>query len=215
MKPFRSAVVDVDSTISAIEGIDWLASRRGNDVARAVTALTNDAMEARVPLDAVYDRRLALIRPTRAELADLARQYITTAVPGVREAMSIWRQAGVHIVLVSGGLRDALLPLASWLGIDAGDVHAVDVTYENDAAVRARPGALLARRGGKPQLVQSLMLPRPILAAGDGATDAELAAVVERFIAFTGVVRREAVVAAAASEVHSFALLTPIVLGAQ
>lgn len=215
MNPFRSVVVDVDSTISAIEGIDWLASLRGDDVARAVTALTTDAMEARVPLDAVYDRRLALIRPTRDEIAELARHYITTAVPGVREAMSIWRLAGLRVVVVSGGLRDALLPLGSWLGVDAGDLHGVEVRYAGDVAAEAQRDAVLATRGGKPKLVGSLMLPRPVLAVGDGATDAELAAVVDRFVAFTGVVRRDAVVAAAATEVQSFALLTPIVLGAR
>ena len=214
MSYFRSVVLDVDSTISAVEGIDWLAGLRDASVARMVSALTTDAMEARVPLDEVYERRLAIIRPTRSEITALAAIYIARAMPGVREAISVWRDAGVRVVLVSGGLRDAILPLAGWLGIPAADVHAVDVEYDGeDVAVAARGDAMLARTGGKPALVATLVLAPPVLAVGDGATDAELVPVVDRFFAFTGVARRLPVVAAAAGEVQSFARLTQIVLG--
>ena len=215
MTSFKSVVLDVDSTISALEGIDWLAERRDADVAATVVALTNDAMDARVPLDEVYERRLRIIRPTRDEIAQLASIYLATALPGVRDAVVAWLRAGVRVVLVSGGLRDAILPLAAWLGVTAEDVYAVDVDYDDAGVVRGVDAeALLARRGGKPLLVASLALPRPVLAVGDGATDAELVSVVDRFLAFTGVVRRESVVAKAAGEVADFASLTPIVLGA-
>ena len=201
MTAFRSVVLDVDSTVSAIEGIDWLAEQRDATTARAVAALTADAMEARVSLDDVYQRRLEIIAPTRAEIAALSQAYITAALPGVREAITSWRRAGVHVLLVSGGLRDAILPLAAWLGIDASDLHAVDVVYAADGTVtHVASSAPLARRGGKPLVVQSLTLTRPVLAVGDGATDAELAPCVDLFLAFTGVARRTSVVAAAGGE---------------
>jgi phosphoserine phosphatase len=211
---FRSVVLDVDSTVSAVEGIDWLAEQRDEAVAATVTALTADAMESRVPLDEVYARRLSIIRPTRDEIAQLSYVYIATAMPGVRDAIAIWQAAGVRVVLVSGGLRDAILPLSAWLGIAAGDLHAVDIDYDDGGTVVGLHGdAPLARRGGKPAVVAALNLPTPTLAVGDGATDAELTTIVERFLAFTGVARRESVVALAAGEVKSFAALTPIVLG--
>ena len=213
MTAFASVVLDVDSTVSALEGIDWLAEQRDAEVAATVAALTADAMESRVPIDEVYDRRLSIIRPTRRELSALADAYIAAAMPDVRDAVMMWRAAGVRVVLVSGGLRDALLPLAAWLGVAVSDVHAVEVEYTNDVVTGVRNGSPLARHGGKPTVVESLGLARAILALGDGATDAELAPFVDRFMAFTGVVRRETVVAASAGEVHSFAALTPIVLG--
>lgn len=214
MTAFKSVVLDVDSTVSAIEGIDWLAERRDPGVARRVVSLTNDAMDARVPLDDVYALRLEIIRPTRAELAELSSAYVHAALPGVREAVRSWHAAGVRVVLVSGGLREAILPLATWLGISHDDVHAVDVEYDaGGGATRVRAPGTLARRGGKPQVVSALALARPVLAIGDGATDAELIPYVDRFLAFTGVVRRDAVVALAAGEVHDFDSLTPLVLG--
>ena len=214
MTAFRSVILDVDSTISRVEGIDWLAEQRDASVAATVVALTADAMESRVPLDDVYDRRLAIIRPTRDEIAQLATVYVEAAMPGVREAIAAWRAAGVRVVLVSGGLRAAILPLAEWLCLAPVDVYAVEIEYdERGVAVAARSDAALARRGGKPVVVASLALARPILAVGDGATDAELAPIVDRFLAFTGVARRASVVARAAGEVTDFASLTPIVLG--
>lgn len=214
MTAFKSVILDVDSTVSALEGIDWLAERRDASVAATVAALTADAMEARVSLDEVYGRRLNIIRPTRGEISELGFVYIATALPGVRDAIAQWRASGVRVVLVSGGLRDAILPLAAWLGVDALDLHAVEVEYDaSDVAISVREPSLLARRGGKPTLVSSLQLPRPLLAVGDGATDAELVPIVDRFLAFTGVVRREHVVSQAAGAVNDFAALTPLVLG--
>lgn len=214
MSLFRAVVLDVDSTVSALEGIDWLAALRDPQVAQTVAALTADAMEARVPLDSVYSRRLEIIRPTRTEIAELGSVYIATAVPGVRAAVGSWLASGVRVVMVSGGLRDAILPLAEWLGVPSTDVHAVEIAYDADGVAEGVAGAApLARRGGKPRVVNSLELPRPLLAVGDGATDAELAPHVDRFVAFTGVARREGVVKLAAGEVVDFTALTSIVLG--
>jgi phosphoserine phosphatase len=211
---YMSVVLDVDSTLSAIEGIDWLAEQRGGDVAATVAALTSDAMESRVPLHEVYGRRLRIIRPSRHEIAALSDVYIATALPGVFDAVTAWQHAGVRVVLVSGGLRDAILPLADWLHIPHTDVHAVAVTYdESGVATGVLADSPLAVGGGKPRVVASLSLARPLLAVGDGATDAELVPVVDCFLAFTGVARRPSVVARAAGEVNSFAALTSIVLG--
>ena len=79
---FSSVVLDVDSTLSAIEGIDWLAARRGPAVERLVAELTDRAMRGEIALDAVYGERLALVRPTRAEIDALAEAYVATMAPG-------------------------------------------------------------------------------------------------------------------------------------
>ena len=50
--PARSLVLDVDSTICGIEGIDWLAALRGDLVSRRVAELTHRAMQGGVPLAA-------------------------------------------------------------------------------------------------------------------------------------------------------------------
>jgi phosphoserine phosphatase len=212
---FRSVILDVDSTIAAMEGIDWLASRRDAETAARVAHLTTRAMAGELALDAVYAERLQLIRPTRAEILALREAYVRAAVPGMAEVVVAWLNSGIRVVLVSGGLREAIADLAALLGVPRTDVHAVEVTWD-DAGVCSglREPAVLARTGGKPAVVRTLALPGPVLAVGDGITDAELAPVVDQFVAFTGVVRREAVVARAAAAVDSFAALDAIVRSA-
>ena len=54
---------DCDSTLSKIEGIDELAKQVG--MGEAMSKLTDAAMNGEVPLEAVYQQRLSLIRPNR------------------------------------------------------------------------------------------------------------------------------------------------------
>ena len=210
---FSSVVLDVDSTVAGIEGIDWLAQRRGPDVAARVTALTDRAMAGEVALDAVYGQRLAMIRPTRDEVSALGAQYVEAMAPGVGEAIARLRAAGVRVVLVSGGLREAILPLARRLGLPDDALHAVGVRFDADGGYAGfDERSPLATQGGKPVVVRALALPGPVLAVGDGSTDLAMRGVADAFAAYTGFVRRDAVAAAADHEIDSFARLRALVL---
>jgi phosphoserine phosphatase len=210
---FAAVILDVDSTVSALEGIDWLATRRSAAVAVDVARLTDRAMAGEIALDDVYGLRLELVRPSRSDVAELADAYIAALVPGAESAVAALGAAGVQVALVSGGIRNAILPLAALLGIDSSLVSAVDVLFDSDGAYadydRRSP---LATQEGKPIIAASLGLPAPVLAVGDGATDAAMRSVVQAFAAFTGVVHRPAVVAAADLELHSFDDLLKVVL---
>jgi HAD superfamily phosphoserine phosphatase-like hydrolase len=204
MPRFATVVFDVDSTLSTIEGIDWLAMRRSHDIARACATLTEQAMAGAVPLDAVYGQRLALIRPTAQEIALLGEAYLATMVPGMRSLIRLLLIKRVQVHLVSGGLRQALLPLARHLGIGEQQVHAVEVAADVDGTLSRLEGTQpLATQRGKPQTVHQLAAARPLVMIGDGSTDAAARGVVDTFIAFTGVVRRPAVVEVADAEAAS------------
>ncbi|HEV8447844.1 MAG TPA: HAD-IB family phosphatase [Gemmatimonadaceae bacterium] len=204
----RSLVLDVDSTVVGIEGIDWLAARRGPEVAQQVSALTREAMEGRVRLEDVYALRLERIRPTRDDLDALARAYIDAVAPGAVVTIARVRDAGVHVVLVSGGLRQALLPLARHVGVIPEDLHAVAIEPDSTGTyLRHDAEAPLTRGDGKRDVVASLRLERPIVAVGDGATDLAMRAAADRFVAFTGFASRSNVVAGADASVASFAEL--------
>jgi phosphoserine phosphatase len=210
---YASVVLDVDSTISGIEGIDWLAQRRGDIVARKVASLTDAAMRGEIPLEEVYGARLGAIRPRRDDVDALSRAYVNEIAPDAVETIRRLRRAGVHIVMVSGGLRHALVRLAFHLGVDLSDLHAVDIHFD---AVGAFTGfdqsSPLTTSEGKRAVVESLALPRPILAVGDGATDVAMRDVTDRFAAFTGFVTRPGVVAKADLVLDSFASLASHVL---
>ena len=209
---FAAVVLDVDSTLCDLEGIDWLARRRGGEVAHAVAALTGRAMDGLLPLDAVYGERMALVRPTAADVAALATAYEAALAPGAERAVARLRAAGVRLVLVSGGLREAILPVARRLGFADDDVLAVPVRFGDDGAYASVGPSPLTTQGGKPVVVAPLALPAPALAVGDGATDLALRPVVQAFAAFTGFVRRDAVVRGADHVLASFDDLLELVL---
>ncbi|MDP2955649.1 MAG: haloacid dehalogenase-like hydrolase [Longimicrobiales bacterium] len=212
MTRFASVILDADSTLASIEGIDWLAARRGPDVAREVAGLTGAAMAGLVPLESVYARRLELIAPTALELEELGRTYVSHADPGAAGALARLREMGVALHVVSGGLRPALLPLTRRLGFGDGDVHAVDVDPDSTGAFVAVVPSPLCTQAGKAGVARSLALPRPCLAVGDGATDLAMRPEVDAFAAYVGFVRREPVVAGADFVVASFPELLELVL---
>lgn len=208
---FRTAIFDVDSTLAAIEGIDWLAAQRDEPVARESEELTARAMAGDMPIEAVYTRRLARIRPTGDELQQLAQAYLDAVVPGMPELVVALYEHGVHVHLLSGGLRPSILPLARQLGINADHVHAVDLAADTDGTFSLLAGDQpLSTQIGKPTVVASLNLARPIVMIGDGSTDAMVRDVVDTFIAFTAVARRDKVVEAAHAEAPSVEALYPL-----
>ena len=213
MTRFNSIVLDVDSTLSGIEGIDWLANLRGQEVAAWSTALTERAMRGEIPIEAVYGERMRAVRPDKAELEQLGREYVDRVAPHAREVLSDLKSANVHIVMVSGGLREAILPLAAALGVAKEDVHAVSVSFDDRGGYAGFDEASpLTRQTGKKTLVGAMGLKGPILAVGDGMTDCEMKAVVDSFAAYTGFTRRGPVVERADFVIENFDQLRELVL---
>ena len=211
---FAAVIFDVDSTISGIEGVDWLAARRSSDIAREVAGVTDTAMRGEIALEQVYGRRLDLVRPTRSDVDALGRAYVDAIAPRARDVIQALLAAGVNVKVISGGLRPALLFLAEHLGVAAENLHAVDVRFDAQGMYAGyESSSLLTTSIGKGTLVDSLRLPRPILAVGDGSTDLAMKPVVDRFVCFTGFVRREAVLAQADASADTFEQVRQMVLG--
>lgn len=215
MKPadaFRTVIFDCDSTLSTIEGIEELA----RDHRAEVEALTEEAMRGAIPLEEVYGRRLALVRPTRDAVLSLGRRYVETMVPDAAETIAALRAEGVQVRIISGGLRPAVLELARALGVEDSAVAAVDLFFDDAGRYAGYDQAApLAASGGKRRVIEDWQVPRPSLMVGDGATDQEAALAVDAFVAFAGVVHRAPVVAAADYVIRerSLAPVLPIALG--
>jgi phosphoserine phosphatase len=191
---FASVVFDCDSTLARIEGIDELAGPH----AEAIRALTEAAMEGKVALEEVYGRRLAIIRPTRAQVAALGRRYVNALVDDARATVSALRWLGKTVRVVSGGLRPPVVEVAGMLGLPADAVAAVGIEFDADGEYAGFEHASpLARSGGKEAVIRAWELPSPALLVGDGATDLEARPAVDAFAAYMGVTFRLAVAAAA------------------
>ncbi len=182
---YRSVFFDVDSTLVTIEGIDVLAG--GN---AEIERLTEKAMNGDLAVDAVYGKRLELIRPNRAAIEALGRRYLGSIVAGVEDGFNRLRAAGMNLHLVTGGIAQAIAPLAAHLGIAERALHAVavhfDATGEYADFDRHSP---LTRTGGKEIAVRDIRARSkgPAAFVGDGVTDLETKPAVDLFIGFGGV----------------------------
>src|ERR1051325_8310886 len=215
---FKLVVLDVASTLCAIEGIDWLASRRSPSLREFVADTTDRAMRGEIALSEIYARRLEMVQPGRDDIAGLARAYLDRLEPGAKDVVHRLRAAGLRVVLVTGGFREAILPLAAELGLRPEDVNAVSLRFNDDGSyAEFDTNSPLTQNGGKVKVVRELGLENPIIAVGDGATDLELKTanppVVDVFVAYARIVERLPVIRAADYVIRSFAELPEIVLG--
>lgn len=183
---------DVDSTLTTLEGIDVLAEDHPR-----VAELTRRAMDGEIPIEKVYGERLEIVRPSLRDLERLGREYVRNVFPGMNELVSALRDAGSEVRMVTAGIEQAVLPLALHLGVDPSFVHAVPVKLASDGSYAGyEESAPTARAGGKRTVVRNIRVRNKgrMAFVGDGTTDLETRDVVDRFIAFTGVVERPAVV---------------------
>lgn len=181
---------DCDSTLSKIEGIDELARRVG--LGEEMSKLTDLAMNGIVPLEAVYEKRLSLIQPDQNSIDWLADLYVAEIVEGVKQVFEALLAQDKKVHIISGGLRQAILPLASFLGLPESHVHAVDIYFNEDGSYSTYDlNSPLARTGGKAEICRQLLkVQDSLVMVGDGKTDMEAKEAGAYVLGFGGVVDR-------------------------
>lgn len=231
---FELIFFDCDSTLSSIEGIDELA--RNKDRLAEVKKMTDAAMEGEVHLQNIYDARLDLLRPTRAEIRELEYRYRQAVTPGAVEVIRALLWAGKELFIVSGGLLAAVQPFGQWLGIPRQNIRAVDVRYNvlsgewwdyqrdrwgerPDVEYMDPDRSPLIETHGKIAVIRDLrrLFRGRAMLVGDGVSDLVARPAVELMVGFGGVVRRERV--AAESDVfikaNNLAPVLPLALSVQ
>ena len=193
--PTKLICFDCDSTLSAIEGVDELARSGGPAVYAKVEAMTNDAMNGKLPVEAVFGRRLELIQPTRLSVEAVGRAYVETIEPTAAATIKALRERGWTPVIVSGGFRQAIRPLADLLHISR--VEAVDLRFDEAGLYQGYDSTFpTTRSGGKPEVVARLkreLNAVQTVMVGDGVSDLEAKTEVDQFIGFGRYVTRAAV----------------------
>lgn len=203
-------LLDCDSTLSSIEGIDELGRLRGPATFQAVEDMTNAAMNGGTPMEAIFARRLELIRPTAAELAAIGTKYIATVEPTAQATLAQLRAAGWKIAIVSGGFTQAIRPLADFLGIDR--VEAVTLRFHPDGSYAGFDESCpTCKSKGKNVVARRLRAEHRadlVVMVGDGASDLEVKGDADIVVGFGRYAQRPKVVAGADKFIHSLAELT-------
>ena len=205
-------LLDCDSTLSAIEGIDELARLRGTETFEAVEHMTRAAMEGGTPMEAIFAKRLELIQPTLAELQAIGEKYIAHVEPSASETLRVLEARGWKIAIVSGGFTQAILPLAKHLGILR--VEAVELLFESDGRYRGFDlQSPTARSRGKNEVARRLRAEwgaKQVVMVGDGVSDLEVKGDADLVVGFGGYAVREKVRAEADAFILKLSELTEI-----
>ncbi|MFY9457963.1 MAG: HAD-IB family phosphatase [Candidatus Spechtbacterales bacterium] len=192
---YRYLFLDVDSCLCGIEGINELALMCGKKT--EIVELTRKAMDGEVAFDEVFQRRLEIIRPMRRDLARISRLYIENLAPDAKETIQILQDLGVNVCLISGGYREAILPLAEYVGISERDVYANELFFRRGRYAGFDESNPLSRNGGKREVIEKLRAANkiwgPMAIMGDAVSELETKPVVDLYIGFGGFESREVV----------------------
>ena len=212
MSSLKLLIFDCDSTLSAIEGIDELGRLRGANVFKRVEEMTNAAMDGKIAVEAVFGRRLEIICPSEADVAAIGQRYIATVEPDALTAIAAARSAGWTPMIISGGFRNAIRPLADYLGIER--IEAVDLFFDGSGQYTGYDETYpTTRSGGKPEVITRLkreLAPAKVVMVGDGASDLEAKSVVDLFVGFGRYTAREKVKREAAQFIYKLSDLPGI-----
>ena len=201
----KLVIFDCDSTLSAIEGIDELARVRGPEVFRWVEAMTRDAMEGKIAVEDVFSRRLEILQPCRADVEAVGKLYIEQIEPTALKTVNDLKATGWTPIILSGGFRQVIGPLAKHLGIDR--IEAVDLFFDAAGNYTGFDKDFpTTRSGGKPACIIELkreLSPARVVMVGDGVSDLETIGVVDLFVGFGRYTERAKVKAGAKAYIHS------------
>ncbi len=229
--PFDLVIFDCDSTLASVEGIDELARWVGREA--EIAALTTQAMNGELPLEAVYSRRLDLLRPTRDHLRQLGQLYRERMIPGADQVVAALMNLGRIVFIVSGGLAAGVQDFGEFLGLPSANIHAVEVelnqlagrwweTWKHPGGRNPAEHYLTHDNGpltvgqGKAQIIRSIRTAHRgrAMLIGDGTSDLEAGEAVDLFVGYGGVIARERVRVGADVfiDCESLAPILPLVL---
>jgi HAD superfamily phosphoserine phosphatase-like hydrolase len=204
-----TVLFDFDSTLIDCESLEAIlepALRARPDLRAAIRAITDAGMEGRLPFAESLRRRLELAAPTLANVLAFAGTAHRRLTAGMEAVIAGLAARGADVWIVSGAVREALLPLGRRLGLPEGRILGARLRWNDDGSllgVDEADGFGRSKVEGVRQL--GPRWPAPRIGVGDGMSDYALleAGLVDRFVAFTGVVRRAPVVATGAPEARN------------
>ena len=165
LSDFRLLVMDMDSTLVTIETIDELADLVGRKA--EVAAVTAQAMRGEIEYDESIRRRVAVLKGLPESALDQLYTERVKLSPGAERMIAGVKQAGLKILLVSGGFTHVTERLKTRLGLD----------YVRSSALGVKDGKFTGELEGR--IVNADVKREALLSARDeiGATKEQIIAI--------------------------------------
>lgn len=207
-------IFDFDSTFVGVESLDLLAeivfaddTARAEKVAALVT-ITAQGMDGVIDYRESLQRRMEVLRPTRAHLNELVVRLRSHVTRSFASNTAFFTTRASHIYIISGGFHEYIDPILADFGLPSNHIFANTLQFAADGAYVSydHTNPLAAGSEGKVEVVKSLKLPPShTVIVGDGMTDYRVreAKLTHKFYAYAEHVARPAVLAHADLVVRS------------
>lgn len=193
---YTDVLIDVDSCLTSVEGIDELARIR--NAGPEIAELTRLAMDGEVPIEDVFKKRLDAINPRMEDLYHVGGLYLATLTKNSTRTIELLKESGVNVHLLSGGYDIPVRAAARFLGIPYENLYTNVLLFENNRDYLGFDESIpLWQKNGKRKVVQALKaagkLGNKVAIVGDGVSELETLGETDFFIGFGAHVRRQAV----------------------
>ena len=167
--------MDMDSTLINIECIDEIAAFGG--VKEQVASITEAAMRGEIKdFSESLTRRVAFLKGLSSDVLQSVYDQKLRFNPGAEQLVATAKQAGLKVLLVSGGFTFFTEKLKARIGLDA--AHANVLAAENGVLTGQVVGRILDAQGKADTLrafaQECGATPDQIIAIGDGANDLKM-----------------------------------------
>lgn len=199
-------VIDFDSTVTQVEGLDELAAialkgqADGAEIVKKIKALTDAGMSGEISFSEALKNRIELLKANKSHIEILIDFLKTKISDSFLRNKSFLKEYKADIYIVSSGFKEFIIPITQSLGLNDENVYANTFTFDQDGNITGVDQSnVLAQTGGKIKLMESLKFDGHVSVIGDGYTDFEIkkAGFADRFYAFTENVERPKVTAEA------------------
>ncbi|MCP9748082.1 phosphoglycerate dehydrogenase [Lacihabitans sp. CS3-21] len=203
IKEKKIFIIDFDSTITKVEGLDQLAaialahSSDGTKVVQQIKELTDAGMNGELSLSESLSKRMSLLNANKKHVDALVEFLLENISESFERNKKFLQEYADQILVVSSGFKDFIIPVVSYLGLKAENVYANTFIYDDHGDIIGVDNSnVLSQTGGKIELVKSLNLDAHVSVIGDGFTDYEIKqhGLADRFYAFVENVERQKVV---------------------
>jgi D-3-phosphoglycerate dehydrogenase len=202
----RAAFFDFDSTVVTKESLDEVISLalRGRPdhekLVAEIEEITKLGMEGKLPFTKSVERRIRvapLLRTHFLEVGEMLTEHITE---GMQDVFMWLRDHSIETFIVSGGIRECILPAARTLRVPASRCFTNEALFSDEGAFSGmNTESLLWNDGGKTAAIKQVRVTNKLdgvcALVGDGSNDlsAYVAGIVELFCGFGANVERPSV----------------------
>lgn len=182
---------DFDSTLIKIETLERILEDKLKDQPEKkekIKEITEAGMRGKISFNTSFKERLTLATPSRLDAELMGEKALNWITSGMEELISSLKRHQVDLWIVSGALKESVLPVGVHLGIEKDHILGVSLLWDRNGEYAGIDSTDPFSRSKVEGLRErSKEWQSPIIGIGDAMSDYRLLeeGIIERFILYT------------------------------